>query len=297
MYLDSVLIHARDGGLFQLSKTVFITGASSGFGLLTAIELAKANFHVYASMRNLDKKDNLLKQAHEANVKDRITILPLDVTSPADLATLKEWLKSVDGIDILINNAGFAEGGFVEELTVEQFEQQWSTNVFGLIAVTKLVIPYMRKRQSGKIINMSSISGRVGFPALSPYVTSKYAVEGFSESLRLELKPFGIDVALIEPGSYDTSIWDVVDTIAEKSPADSPYRFYLQQLLNQLKNEEKTFGDPKDVASLIVTLCQKRALHKLRYPIGRGVKAALILKTILPWRVWEKIVFSKLKQR
>lgn len=275
-------------------KQVLITGASSGFGLLTAIHLAKAGFHVIASMRNLQKKEQLLTEARDVNVERNISMIKLDVTSASDREELQTYLETIGGVDILINNAGFAEGGFVEELTTEEYKQQFETNVFGLIAVTQIVLPFMRKQGSGKILNISSISGRVGFPSISPYVASKHAVEGFSESLRLEVKPFGIDVAIIEPGSYQTNIWNVVDSIARESNSQSPYHQYLKIILKQLKQGERSFGNPEDVARLVVSLCRKKSLRKLRYPIGRGVKTGLFLKSWMPWSLWEFVVLYKL---
>ncbi len=159
-----------------------------------------------------------------------------------------------------------------------------------------IVLPYMRERKRGKIINMSSISGKMGFPGLSPYVASKYALEGWTECLRLEVKPFGIDVALIEPGSYKTSIWSTGKKIAANSTlGSSPYSPYLKAIENQLEKGKSKYGDPRDVALLIVDLCMQKELQALRNPIGRGVKTALNLKSIIPWKLWEKVFFHKLK--
>ncbi len=182
-------------------KTAIVTGSSSGFGELIAIELARSGFKVIATMRNLNKKEHLLKLAAAENVIDKITVFPLDVTMQESVEKFKGFVQSLVSVDVLVNNAGYAQGGFSEELTVDEYRSQFETNFFGVIAVTQAVLPVMRRQGSGKIINMSSISGRFGFPGLSPYVSSKHALEGYSESLRLELKPFGIDVILIEPGS------------------------------------------------------------------------------------------------
>lgn len=271
-------------------KTVLITGASSGFGILAACRLAAEGYRVIASMRNIEKQTDLFRMLGEH--KEKVKVLELDVTSPESIDGLKEYLKKTGKIDILINNAGFAFGGFGEEVTVNDYKSQFGTNFFGVIAVTQAVLPYMRKQRSGKIINMSSISGLIGFPGLSPYAASKHALEGYSESLRLEVKPFGIDVALIEPGSFSTNIWTTGRKVS--SIVGSPYLVYMNAIENELEQGKDKLGDPADVAELIVKLCAKDSLTKLRYPAGKGVRISLFLKRILPWRMWESILIGKL---
>ncbi len=208
-----------------------ITGASSGFGLLTTLELAKKDYLVIATMRNLEKQGNLLSQVTQLNLQQNIKIQQLDVTDQNSLHNFQLFLKEINKVDLLINNAGYANGGFVEEIPVEEYRKQFETNFFGAISITQLVLPYMREQKSGKIINISSISGQVGFPGLSPYVSSKHALEGWSESLRLEVKPFGINVALVEPGSYNTNIWEVGKQLAEnQSETTSPYKEYMDKI-------------------------------------------------------------------
>ncbi|WP_345290140.1 SDR family NAD(P)-dependent oxidoreductase, partial [Streptomyces gulbargensis] len=161
-------------------------------------------------------------------------------------------------IDVLVNNAGYAGAGFSEEVSVEEYKAQFETNVFGVMAVTQAILPLMRRQMSGKIINVSSISGRVGFPGLSPYIASKHALEGYSESLRLELKPFGVDVVLIEPGSYQTNIWTTGKKVAEKSlEKDSPYYETMKKMEHYLERSSGNYGDPQEVAKLIVKLAKQ----------------------------------------
>ncbi|TKH87269.1 SDR family oxidoreductase, partial [Bacillus cereus] len=218
-------------------KIAIITGASSGFGLLTTLELAKKDYLVIATMRNLEKQVNLLSQAAQLNLQQNIKIQQLDVTDQNSIHNFQLFLKEIQKVDLLVNNAGYANGGFVEEIPVEEYRKQFETNLFGAISITQLVLPYMRKQRSGKIINISSISGQVGFPGLSPYVSSKYALEGWSESLRLEVKPFGIDVALIEPGSYNTNIWEVGKQLAEnQSDTTSPYKEYMDKIQKHINS-------------------------------------------------------------
>lgn len=236
-------------------KIAIITGASSGFGLLTTLELAKKNYLVIATMRNLEKQVRLISQVTQLNLQQNIKVQQLDVTDQNSIHNFQLFLKEIQKVDLLVNNAGYANGGFVEEIPVEEYRKQFETNLFGAISITQLVLPYMRKQRSGKIINISSISGQVGFPGLSPYVSSKYALEGWSESLRLEVKPFGIDVALIEPGSYNTNIWEVGKQLAEnQSDTTSPYKEYMDKIQKHINSGSNTFGNPIDVANKLLKL-------------------------------------------
>ncbi|HDR4898436.1 TPA: SDR family oxidoreductase [Bacillus cereus] len=277
-------------------KVAIITGASSGFGLLTTLELAKKDYLIIATMRNLEKQANLISQATQLNLQQNITVQQLDVTDQNSIHNFQLYIKEINRVDLLINNAGYANGGFVEEIPVEEYRKQFETNLFGAISITQLVLPYMREQKSGKIINISSISGQVGFPGLSPYVSSKYALEGWSESLRLEVKPFGIDVALVEPGSYNTNIWEVGKQLAtNQSDTTSPYKEYMDKIQKHINSGSDTFGNPIDVAKKIVDIAEAKRTT-LRYPIGKGVKFMILAKKILPWRLWEHLVLRSFKK-
>ncbi|EEL76140.1 Short-chain dehydrogenase/reductase SDR [Bacillus cereus AH676] len=277
-------------------KIAIITGASSGFGLLTTLELAKKDYLVIATMRNLEKQGTLLSQVTQLNLQQNIKVQQLDVTDQNSIHNFQLFLKEINRIDLLINNAGYANGGFVEEIQVDEYRKQFETNLFGAISITQLVLPYMRKQRSGKIINISSISGQVGFPGLSPYVSSKYALEGWSESLRLELKAFGIDVALIEPGSYNTNIWEVGKQLAtNQSDTTSPYKEYMDKIQKHINSGSDTFGNPIDVAKKVVDIAEAKRTT-LRYPIGKGVKFMILARKILPWRLWEYLVLRSFKK-
>ncbi|MDA2338289.1 oxidoreductase [Bacillus cereus] len=277
-------------------KIAIITGASSGFGLLTTLELAKKDYLVIATMRNLEKQGTLLSQVTQLNLQQNIKVQQLDVTDQNSIHNFQLFLKEIQKVDLLVNNAGYANGGFVEEIPVEEYRKQFETNLFGAISITQLVLPYMRKQRSGKIINISSISGQVGFPGLSPYVSSKYALEGWSESLRLEVKPFEIDVALIEPGSYNTNIWEVGKQLAEnQSDTTSPYKEYMDKIQKHINSGSDTFGNPIDVAKKVVDIAEAKRTT-LRYPIGKGVKFMILARKILPWRLWEYLVLRSFKK-
>ncbi|SCW86409.1 NADP-dependent 3-hydroxy acid dehydrogenase YdfG [Paenibacillus tianmuensis] len=272
-----------------------VTGASSGFGLLTSVALARAGYRTVATMRNPDKCEALQEHAERSGVQELIDIMPLDVTDHEAIGqTVGSIVKTYGRIDVLVNNAGFAVGGYVEDVPMEQWRQQLETNVFGVIAATQAVLPHMRERRSGCIVNVSSVSGRIGFPGYAPYGTSKFAVEGFSESLRLEMKPFGVHVVLIEPGAYKTDIWQKGFASICTSEA-SPYRHLLEKVLRYSKQAAATAPDAAEVADTIVRVV--RSKHpKLRYPLGRGAKLSLGSKGLLPWRWYESIVLRLLNK-
>ena len=276
-----------------MDKTVLITGASSGFGLQTAIKCAERGFHVIAALRDPAKSKVFLTAGLSEEAYSRIEVWQLDVTNTESLLNFEKKLNERERIDVLVNNAGYALGGFVEQIPVEAYRRQFETNFFGVIRVTQAVLPLMRRQKSGKIINVSSISGVMGFPGLSAYSASKHALEGLSESLRLELKPFGIDVAIIEPGSYHTNIWSTGMELPEAvNDPNSPYAFYLKGLQTVLN--EENHKDPREVAGLITNLARKKELRNLRYPIGSGVQVNLFFKKFLPWRLLEKIILKKI---
>src|SRR6202795_3095978 len=181
-------------------KIALITGSSSGFGLLTSIELAKAGFRVVSTMRDLNRRDRLDQAATAAGVAGLLDVRALDVT---DFDTLPPFVDAVvrdyGRLDVLVNNAGFAVAGFAEDIKLEEIRMQFETNFFGHVAMTKAAIPVMRKQGSGHIIMIASIAGRAASPVTSSYAASKFALEGWSEALRIELRSLGIRVVLVEP--------------------------------------------------------------------------------------------------
>jgi len=210
--------------------TIFITGCSSGFGLLIAARLSSKGHRVIATMRDLNKQDNLQKEVKHRNGK--IDVLRLDVTDEESVReAVSQTLDQYQYIDVLINNAGYGIGGFFEDLTQGEIRQQMETNFFGVQNVTRGFIPVMRQRNRGKIINISSAAGFSTSPCFSAYNASKWALEAFSESLHYELKPFGIDVLLIEPGTYKTKIFFENALYAKNfNDPQSPYHLMSKKL-------------------------------------------------------------------
>ena len=271
-----------------------VTGSSSGFGLLTCVELAKAGFHVIASMRNVGRREQLDRMAENAGVTGFIDVRALDVTRfdllPGFVQTM---VQDYERIDVLVNNAGFAVGGFAEDIRLEELRLQFETNFFGAVAMTKAVMPIMRHQRSGHIVQVSSISGLHGAVSISSYSASKHALEGWSESLRMEVNALGIKVVLVEPGAYDTGIWTRGAVMGKDAVKDTSPNFQRSlRMREQLKKIPK--ADPLAVARAIVAIAQNPN-PKLRYLVGRDAKIQLALKRILPWRVYERLIANFLK--
>ena len=191
-----------------MAKTALITGASSGFGLLTAVTLARRGWRVLATMRDLPRRGRLEDAARAAGVLDRIEFIALDVTDNEQIAEVAASIATRPSpLDAIVNNAGFAMAGFSEDVLDAELRRQFDTNFFGAAAVTRAFLPLMRRQGSGHVVMISSISGRMGFPGVGSYSASKFAMEGWAETLRLEMKPLGVQVVLVEPGSFETDIW------------------------------------------------------------------------------------------
>lgn len=275
-------------------ETVLITGTSSGFGFLAAIHLAKKGYFVIATMRDMSKKELLLTEAKKRNVTNNIEVLSLDVNNSNDIFEVKKHIETQYGkLDILINNAGFCLGGMTEFANLHEWKHQFDTNVLSVVAVTQAFIPMMRERRKGRIINIGSISGRFGFPGMGAYATSKFALSGLSESLRLELMPFNIHVSIIEAGSFKTNIWDKsLENVELKLHKD--YDNFIQFIYKEAKQTAEQAEDPKEVILLIEKICRSKK-PRLRYLVGKGVKLMVFLKAILPWSFIEAMFLRKFK--
>lgn len=236
-------------------KNVLITGASSGIGLLIANKLHNEGFTVFGTSRNPGK------HAHQLPFK----LLPLDVTSDESiLACIMSVLAEVPTLDILINNAGSLLAGSVEETTIEQAYRQFETNFWGSVKMTKAILPIMRKQRFGQIITVSSLIGLIGVPFNSYYAASKHALEGFYKSLRLELKPFNIDVSVIEPGFFKTNIEHGAE-YGDGSIID--YDDSRQKVFKFFSNSLANSPTAEPVAELVLKIVRTKT-PKYNYPIG-----------------------------
>lgn len=192
-----------------MENVAVVTGSSSGIGLETVLALAKEGYYTYATMRDTTKSDKIKEIGKKDNLK--ISVLELDVDDKDSIkSAIKKILDEKQRIDVLVNNAGWGLWGCVEDVSIDEFKAQFETNFFSIIKLIQEVGPTMREQGSGKIINISSVAGRIGFPASPAYISSKFALEGLSESLRLEMSPFGIDVIIIEPGVIKTNFLNPV---------------------------------------------------------------------------------------
>lgn len=275
-------------------RIAVITGTSSGIGLLSAIELARGGFRVVASMRDLGRRDRLEQAAKTAGVVDRLDIRRLDVTDFASIPGFVAGAVRDHGrIDVLINNAGFAVAGFAEDMTLEEIRRQFETNFFGNVALTQAVLPTMRQQRSGHILMISSIAGQHGSLGISSYSASKFALEGWSESLRMEVNTLGIKVVLVEPGSYETDIWTRNAVLGEKfRDGTSPNLARAERMREMVKKLRKR--DPIEVAHRIAQIASDPN-PRLRYLIGPDAHIQLWMKRLLPWKWHEKLIARFMK--
>jgi NAD(P)-dependent dehydrogenase (short-subunit alcohol dehydrogenase family) len=268
-------------------QVVLVTGCSSGFGLLASIALAKAGLRVFASMRELSRSDRLQAAARAANVT--VELVKLDVTDGKSIAAaVTEVTAKAGRLDVLVNNAGYGLGGFFADYTMEELRAQLETNFFGVAALTKAVLPEMMQRRSGRIINISSLNGRVALPAISAYAASKFALEGLSESMRHELMPFGVHVVLIEPGTFKTDAFDRNQTLSPRSnDPSSPYYAMGQRILKMIGEQvAKSKANPDAVSRAIVHAATVKR-PRLRYLVGTDARAMTLVKTLLPYSALE----------
>ncbi|MGZ4815287.1 MAG: SDR family oxidoreductase [Terriglobales bacterium] len=279
-----------------MNKVAVITGSSSGFGLLTAVELASRGYRVVATMRDLSRRTKLDEAAAAARVSDRIDVRCLDIAKAETIAAAIEGIaRDYSRIDVLVNNAGFAMAGFAEDIALPELREQFETNFFGHVAVTKAVLPMMRAQRSGYIIMVTSITGRTAQPTLSSYSSSKFALEGWSESLRMEVRSLGINVVLIEPGAYDTDIWTRNAKIGRRMfEHTSPNAERGRRFRDHVQNGGIKKRDPKEVSKLIARIAENPR-PKLRYLAGTEARLQVAAKTLMPWRWYEKMVLKAMK--
>lgn len=275
-------------------RVAIVTGASSGIGLLTSIELARNGFTVVATMRNLAKRTRLDEAAQTARITDSIDVRRLDVTEfDSHAAFVSEVVAAHGRIDALVNNAGFSMAGFAEDCSLAELREQFETNFFGAVSMTKAVLPTMRQQNRGHIIQVSSIAGRCAHPVLSSYSGSKFALEGWSESLRLEMKPLGINVVLIEPGSFETDIWEANAHVAKRAfDADSPNHQRSLRFRDYVRRKV-TKRDAIEVARVIADVA-KDPNPRVRYLVGPDAKMFTWMMRLVPWSRYERTVAKTL---
>jgi len=262
-------------------KTVFITGASTGIGRETAKLFQKNGWQVIATMRRP-------QQEKELNQLENTMVTYCDVTDKASIEeAVRQGVERFGGIDALVNNAGYYTVGVLEAATEEQIKRQLDTNLLGLIETTQAVIPYMRKGKGGTIINLSSIAGRMSIPLQTLYHATKYAIEGFSESLQYEMAPFNVRVKLIEPGTIKTDFTGRSMTVVAQEKL-AAYQPYATQVFNNLVKNGNAGSSPEGVAKTIYKAATDGS-KKMRYPTGK-MKGMIKLRQLLPVGLYMSLV-------
>src|SRR5918912_1084911 len=257
-------------------KVAIVTGSSTGIGYETSLALARNGFLTYATMRNLNKAENIKSIATKESLP--LDVTQLDVTDDASVKNAVEEVLSKEGrINILVNNAGYGLNGALEDLSMDEIKAQYETNFFGLIRVTQAVLPTMRRRKSGTIVNISSGAGRFGFPSGSAYVSTKFAVEGLSESMSYELEPFGIKVIIVEPGVIRTNFGNGLVIAKKSQDPNSPYTQMMKKIANSFEELMKNSSSP-DLVANVVLKAVKDENPNLRYLAGNDVEQWLEAK-------------------
>lgn len=275
------------------TRIAIVTGSSSGIGFETSLALARNGFYTYATMRNLDKSKTILELA-------RLEELPLEVLrlNVTDDKSVKKAIEKIaneqERIDVLVNNAGYALVGPFEELSIEEFKEQFETNVLGAIRVTQGVLPIMRNQRCGTIVNISSIAGRIGFPLTSAYVSSKFALEGLSESIAYETEQFRIKVILIEPGVIKTNFDNnlkIGKRVAATDP-NSPYAEITKRRILGFKPRFEKGSHPTEVAKAILRAIESENSPELRHLVGNDAFKLMEIRKNISYKEFRKLVME-----
>ena len=264
-------------------RIALVTGGTDGLGRATAVVLAERGYRVFAGGRNAERIAVLQQFANDSKLP--LTAMELDVCDDASVdRAVGEIEKSAGTVDVLVNNAGIAIAAVMEEITLADLRRQFETNFFGLVRMSQRVLPGMRRKLSGRIINMSSIAGKLASPLFGPYSSSKHAVEAVSDAMRLEVHPFGIRVVLIEPGYIPTSMNRSAAELssayakgAEQSPYKSVYQGFLKSWSKTTKSSQYT---PEDCARVILRAIEDEP-PRARYPVTREAKIGILLRRLL----------------
>ena len=231
-----------------MEKVAIVTGSSSGIGFETALALAREGYYTYATMRDT-KKGNQIKEIAKKE-KLKLEVLEIDVDKNETVqSAINKIMNEKNRIDVLVNNAGYGLFGCLEDLSMDDLKAQFETNFFGIVRTSQAVIPVMRKQKSGIIVNISSVAGRIGFPVSPAYISSKFALEGLSESMRYELSPFGINIIIIEPGVIKTNF---MSSTRKSMKPDSVYKDITNKVIMGISMMAEMGTHPQEVAKTII---------------------------------------------
>lgn len=278
----------------QARKNVaLVTGSSSGIGFETALLLARAGFHTYASMRNLEKSKNITEIANTEKLP--LQVVQLDVNDDRSVKDAIDKIVAEENkrIDVLVNNAGYGLFSPIEDIAIDQLKEQFETNFFGVVRVTKEVLPIMRKQRKGTIVNVSSVGGRVGAPLNSAYIASKFALEGLSESMRYELKEFGINIVIIEPGVIKTNFMENI----KSADARSEYADLIERALKGFGKmmDSNSSSPPKLVAEAILNAITSKE-PEIRYVVGEDAKSIMNFRKSASDKEFENWMYESILQ-
>jgi NAD(P)-dependent dehydrogenase (short-subunit alcohol dehydrogenase family) len=264
------------------SRVVLVTGASSGIGLECARHLVARGHRVYGASRS----GRVADPAGPA-----FEMLRMDVTNDADVeAAVAQVMQAESRIDVVVNNAGFGIAGAVEDTTIDEARAQFETNVFGPLRVCRAVLPHMRRRREGLIVNVSSIAGLVPVPFQGFYSASKAAIESITETLRMELQPFGVRVSLLEPGDFRTGF--TANRVRVAAAADSPYRERFERAVGVMERDEQAAPPPTAIAETLARIIDDPSPH-LRYSVGALIqRAAPTLRNLLPQPLYQRLLMQ-----
>lgn len=279
-----------------ISKSVLITGCSTGIGRATALRLAQAGWKVYATARTVEKLADLEKAGCRT--------LALDVMDEASMAAAVKQIEQEDGaVGVLINNAGYSQSGALETVDIDDVRRQFETNVFGLLRLTQLVLPGMRRQGWGKVVNISSMGGKLTFPGGGAYHATKYAVEALSDALRFEVRGFGVDVILVEPGLIRTDFSQAavgsMSTSLQK--AESPYAGFNSAVAQSTQDAytkgplAKLGGEADDVAQVIQRSIEARR-PRARYTVTASAKVLLAQRAMMSDGLWDAFLRTQFPQ-
>jgi NAD(P)-dependent dehydrogenase (short-subunit alcohol dehydrogenase family) len=270
-----------------MKKVALITGASSGIGKETAKLLVQQGYIVYGAARRIEKMLDLEQEG--------VKLLTMDVTDEASMTEgVNQILQTEGRIDVLLNNAGYGSYGALEDVPLSEARYQFEVNIFGMARLTQLVLPQMRIQVCGRIINVSSVGGKLGEPHGVWYHATKFAVEGLSDSLRMELKEFGIDVVIIEPGAIITEWAGIARENMLKTSGNTVYGELTRKHAAMFQRADKMGSQPVVVAKTIVKAITT-SHPKTRYATGGGAKLILFVKSILPDRMFDKLMLGMMK--
>lgn len=270
-------------------NVVLITGASSGIGKETAKLLVQKGHTVYGAARRTEKMLDL----QAAGVK----LISMDVTDEVSMvAGIQEIIKAEGTIDVLVNNAGYGSYGALEDVAISEAKYQFEVNIFGLARLTQLVLPYMRKQHSGKLINISSIGGKIGEPHGSWYHATKFAVEGLSDSLRMELKEFGIDVIVVQPGAIKTEWAGIAREKMLQTSGKTAYSELTQKHASMFEKADGKMGSDPIVIARTIEKAVNAHHPKTRYAAGSGAKPILFAQRILSDRMFDRLMLGMINR-